>query len=122
MERQTRQLLRTIADGLTDGLLDELARGERLETDLQRALPGSRQSISRRLEELELWGLVVAEVRATPGRGRPTRVWRLASSVVLRFRQDADGLLLQLLEERAASHRRAIGSPAKSDNVRHLRA
>ena len=54
MERQTRQLLEVLADELTDSLLGELSGGEVLETELQRRCSSSRQTISRRLAELEL--------------------------------------------------------------------
>jgi predicted ArsR family transcriptional regulator len=121
MERQTRQLLGILADDLTDRLVEALAPGEMLETDLQHQLPSSRQTISRRLEELELWGVVSGEDRPTPGRGRPTRAWRLTGTAVLAFRRDAEELLLRLLEERAARHREAIHQPPRGGEVRRLR-
>jgi predicted ArsR family transcriptional regulator len=109
MERQTRQLLEVLADDLTDELLVELSRGQKLETELQRRCPSSRQTIGRRLNELELWGVVAGEDRRTPGRGRPTRAWRLAGPGVASFLREADELLLRLLEARAQRHREAIG-------------
>ncbi len=121
MERQTRQLLGVLADELTDDLIAKLARGEMLETELQRCVPGSRQRIGRRLADLELWGVVVSEQRRTPGRGRPTRAWRLASSDVIAFLADADELLLRLLETRTLRHREAIRPPLDRGKVRSLR-
>ncbi len=121
MERQTRQLLGTLADDLTDDLILELSRGEMLETELQQRMSSSRQTIGRRLAELELWGIVVGEERQTPGRGRPTRAWRLTSAEITGFLGRADELLLRLLEERARRHREAIRPPADADRVRRLR-
>jgi predicted ArsR family transcriptional regulator len=121
MERQTRQLLGTLADDLTDDLILELLQGETLETDLQQRVSSSRQTISRRLAELELWGVVIGEDRSTPGRGRPTRAWRLASAQVAAFLSAADELLLRLLEERTRRHREAIRPSTDADRVRHLR-
>jgi predicted ArsR family transcriptional regulator len=122
MERQTRQLLEVLADELTDRLLGELSSGEVLETELQRRLSSSRQTIGRRLAELELWGVLLGEDRQTPGRGRPTRAWRLASPEVAAFLREADGLLLRLLEEKARRHRSALHSVPESDKAKHLRA
>ena len=121
MERQTRQLLGILADDLTGGLIAALSAGEALETQLQRRMSASRQTISRRLAELELWGVVASEDRQTPGRGRPTRAWRLASVEVTAFLGDADELLLRLLEERTRRHREAIRLPATAGRVRQLR-
>ena len=120
MERQTRQLLEVLADELTDSLLGELSGGEVLETELQRRCSSSRQTISRRLAELELWGVVVAEDRQTPGRGRPTRAWRLASPAVPAFLREADVLLLSLLEEKAQRHRSALHAVSDRGNVKQL--
>src|SRR4249919_2019869 len=109
MEPQTRQLLRTLADDLTDALLGELTeRRGLLETDLQRRVAGSRQSIARRLADLETLGIVIGEEHRTPGRGRPTRSWRIASPEVTEFRHQADEFLLQLLEGQVERHRTAI--------------
>ncbi|MGH3430645.1 MAG: hypothetical protein ACRD3Q_17555 [Terriglobales bacterium] len=108
MERQTRQLLRVLTDDLTDRLVARLAIGPALETELQKDLPGSRQTIARRLEELDGWGIAMSEDRTTPGRGRPTRSWSLADSEIASFSVAADEFLLGLLERRAARHRRAI--------------
>src|SRR5580704_5301417 len=108
MERQTRQLLGILADDLTDGLITALSRRETLQTELQQFMSSSRQTIGRRLEELELWGVVAGEDRRTPGRGRPTRAWRLTSVEVTAFLGEADELLLRLLEARAERHREAI--------------
>jgi predicted ArsR family transcriptional regulator len=121
MERQTRQLLAVLADDLTDELLVALSSGEMLETELQRAVSVSRQSIARRLKDLELWGAVVGENRRTPGRGRPTRAWRLASPEVAGFLATADELLLRLLESRARRHRDAIRLVPTDGKVRRLR-
>jgi predicted ArsR family transcriptional regulator len=121
MERQTRQLLEILADDLTDDLIAELARGQMLETELQRRASASRQTISRRLAELELWGVVAGEDCQTPGRGRPTRAWRLMGAEVMAFLNEADELLLRLLEGRARRHRAAIRPPAEDDRVRRLR-
>jgi predicted ArsR family transcriptional regulator len=121
MERQTRQLLGVLADDLTDELLIELSKGERLETELQQRCASSRQTISRRLTELELWGVVASEDRQTPGRGRPTRAWRLASPEVASFLREADEVLLRLLEDRARRHREAIRPKVAGDRVRQLR-
>lgn len=121
MERQTRQLLGVLADDLTDELLIELSRGEQLETELQQRCPRSRQTISRRLTELELWGVVAGEDRQTPGRGRPTRVWRLASPDIVPFLREADEVLMRLLEARARRHREAIRPRAAGNRVRQLR-
>jgi predicted ArsR family transcriptional regulator len=121
MERQTRQLLEVLADDLTDALIVKLSRGEALETELQRLIPSSRQTIGRRLVELELWGIVISEDRQTPGRGRPTRAWQLASAEVVAFTADADEMLLRLLEERAHRHREAIRLSVDESRVRHLR-
>ncbi len=108
MERQTRQLLHLLADDLTEGLVACLAKGEVLETDLRREMPESRQTIGRRLAELETWGIAASEERLTPGRGRPTRAWWLADDAITRFGDAADAFLLDLLERRAAGHRAAI--------------
>lgn len=120
MERQTRQLLLILGDDLTDELIGELSRGERLETDLQQQLAGSRQTIARRLGELELWGIVVGREHRTPGRGRPTRLWRLSNTAVTRFLAQADELLLGMLEERAQRHREAIRPSAEEGRVAQL--
>jgi DNA-binding HxlR family transcriptional regulator len=122
MERQTRQLLEFLADDLTDDLIARLSRGETLETELQRLIPSSRQTIGRRLAELELWGIVVGEDRHTPGPGRPTRAWRLASAEVVAFLGAADEMLLRLLEERARRHREAIRPLVDEGRVRRLRS
>lgn len=108
MERQTRQLLRLLADDLVDRLIGRLAAGAVLETDLQKDMPGSRQTIARRLDELENWGVAVSEDRPTPGRGRPTRLWSLADADVILLGTRADEFLLGLLERRADRHRAAI--------------
>jgi predicted ArsR family transcriptional regulator len=121
MENQTRQLLEVLADDLTDELLDCLARGESLETELQQCMPCSRQTTARRLEKLELYGLVVARHRRSGGRGRPTRAWTLADSEVLRFLREADELTLRLLEGNARRHREAVRPVATPANVRPLR-
>jgi DNA-binding HxlR family transcriptional regulator len=72
MEDQTRQLLRLLADDFTDWLIAELRVGGVLITDLQAKAPESRQTLVRRLKELQAWGITVSERRATPGRvGRP---------------------------------------------------
>lgn len=121
MEHQTRQLLRALADDLTQGLLEVLAEeGEAAETELQKRLPRSRQTISRRLEELELWGILSSREYPTAGRGRPTRGWRLIAPTILDFMTSADELVLELLEDRAARHRKAVRGGA-DDNVRQLR-
>ena len=120
MERQTRQLLEVLADEMTGCLLAELSNGEVLETALQRRLAGSRQTISRRLSELELWGIVVGEDRQTPGRGRPTRAWRQASADVAAFLAAADELLLVLLEKKAQRHRAALRLASGRGEVRRL--
>jgi predicted ArsR family transcriptional regulator len=108
MEPQTRQLLRLLADDLTDRLVDRLAASPALETELQRSMGGSRQTIARRLEELRGWGIVASEDRQTPGKGRPTRSWSLADREAALFCAAADEFLLRLLERRAARHRQAI--------------
>src|SRR6266511_3196213 len=101
MEHQTRQLLRILADDLTDDLLEELSSGEVLETDLRRRMPRSRQTIGRRLEELEAWGIVASQERTTPGPGRPTRGWELSGAAVRRFGNTADAFALALMDARA---------------------
>lgn len=121
MERQTRQLLGILADELSDELLAELSHGEVLETDLQGRIPSSRQTIRRRLAELELWGVVAGEDCQTPGRGRPTRAWRLASAEAEAFLDEADEMLLRLLEERTRRHREAIHPAVDESRVRRLR-
>lgn len=121
MERQTRQLLGVLSDGLTDELLTELSSREMLETELQLVVSGSRQSVGRRLRELEIWGVVVSEDRRTPGRGRPTRAWRLASTEVASFLEGADELLLRMLEDRTRRHREAIRLLPDEGKVRRLR-
>lgn len=113
MERQTRQLLRFLADDLTDCLVDRLAAAPALETELQKDMPGSRQTIARRLEELEGWGIVIGEDRPTPGRGRPTRAWSLADDQIAPFCAGADEFFLGLLERRAERHRNAIRPAAR---------
>jgi predicted ArsR family transcriptional regulator len=122
MEAQTRQLLRLLADDLTDALLTELAEGERLETELQRRTPSSRQTLTRRLEELETWGIIVSRTRSTPGRGRPTREWRLADIEVAHFGGAADRFLLNLMEQRADRHREAIARRTKGHAQRSSQA
>ena len=123
MESQTRQLLRTLADDLTDALLGELIkRREVLETDLQDQVAGSRQSISRRLAELEALGIVVGASHRTSGRGRPTRSWRIASPEITEFRHQADEVLLRLLEGQAERHRKAIRVSRPVAAVRQLRS
>jgi|SRR5882724_10840613 len=122
MERQTRHLLRLLADDLTDTLLRELSdNGEALETELQKRVPGSRQTIARRLVELESLGVAAGEDHQTPGRGRPTRSWRLASPEVAEFRRQSDELLLRLLEAQARRHREAIRLSRHGGSVRQLR-
>ncbi len=118
MERQTRQLLRLLADDLADRLVSRLAMGPALETELQKNMPGSRQTIARRLEELEGWGIAVSEDRSTPGKGRPTRLWSLADGGILPFCAEADELFLGLLERRTARHREAIGPAADGPSAR----
>lgn len=108
MEPQTRQLLGVLADDLTDRLVCRLAIGPALETSLQAELAESRQTIGRRLEEMEARGIAVSEIRQSSGRGRPTRSWSLADPEVARFGELADEFLLGLLEHRAARHRQAI--------------
>jgi predicted ArsR family transcriptional regulator len=120
MEHQTRQLLRILADDLVDDIVAELSGGELLETDLQRRIAGSRQTIGRRLGELESWGIAVGEDRQTPGRGRPTRAWRLATPAVSAFLDDADEFLLRLLENRVNRHREAICPARDKGRVRRL--
>jgi predicted ArsR family transcriptional regulator len=122
MERQTRQLLETLSDDLTNRILEELTEGEALETELQRRIPSSRQTIGRRLAELELWGVIAGDDRHTPGRGRPTRAWRLTSPEVAAFLLEADELLLRLLERRAQRHREALNPAPEHDRVRRLRS
>lgn len=121
MERQTRQLLAILADDLTDELVTELMKGKALETELQQLVAASRQTIARRLSELELWGVVVSENCRTPGRGRPTRAWRLASTEIASFLSRADEAMLRLLEERARRHREAIRTSGEAGDVRRLR-
>ncbi len=122
MERQTRQLLRALADDLTDALLRELAEeGGVLETELQRRVPGSRQTIARRLVELESLGVAIGEDEQTSGRGRPTRNWSLASPEVAEFRREADEFLLRLLEGQSRRHREAIRPSQQGSSVRQLR-
>jgi predicted ArsR family transcriptional regulator len=122
MERQTRQLLRALADDLTDALLRELTEeGGVLETELQRRVPGSRQTIARRLVELESLGVAVGEDEQTSGRGRPTRHWSLASPEVAEFRREADEFLLRLLEGQSRRHREAIRPSRQGSPVRQLR-
>jgi predicted ArsR family transcriptional regulator len=122
MERQTRHLLRVLADDLTDALLREITKsGRALETDLQRRVPGSRQTIARRLAELESLGVAIGEDQPTPGRGRPTRSWFLASPEVAKFRREADEFLLRLLEGQALRHGEAIRPSRPGSSVRQLR-
>ncbi|HUB99423.1 MAG TPA: hypothetical protein VMS11_06330 [Solirubrobacterales bacterium] len=123
MERQTRHLLRILADDLTDVLLREITKsgGRALETDLQQRVPGSRQTIARRLAELESLGIAVGEDKQTPGRGRPTRSWSLASPEVAAFSRDADEFLLRLLEGQAHRHEEAIRPSQPEGTVRQLR-
>lgn len=110
MEPQTRQLLSALADDLTDRLVSRLAIGSALETDLQAELPGSRQTIGRRLEEMEARDIAVSEIRPPSKRGRPTRSWSLADPEIARFGEIADEFLLGLLERRVARHRQVIES------------
>jgi predicted ArsR family transcriptional regulator len=108
MERQTRQLLRILADDLTDDLLARLSEKALTETEIQGKVSGSRQTISRRLLELESLGIAMSEDHRSSGRGRPTRIWRLASPEIVDFRRAADEFLLRLLEGQARRHRDAI--------------
>jgi predicted ArsR family transcriptional regulator len=121
MEDQTRQLLRLLADELTDRLVSELANGPVLETALQRDIPGSRQTIGRRLKDLEAWGIVLSDERSTPGKGRPTRIWWLADDGILRFVISADEFLLGLMERRANRLRQAIRGAATGKPAKRLR-
>jgi predicted ArsR family transcriptional regulator len=122
MERQTRQLIRLLADDLTDWLVDRLVMGPALETDLQQGMNASRQTIARRLEELEGWGIAVSEDRQTPGKGRPTRLWSLADDQIAVFGGEADKFFLGLLERRAARHRKAIDPSVDEPTSARLRS
>jgi predicted ArsR family transcriptional regulator len=122
MERQTRHLLGALADELNGELLEALAAGTALETELQQVVGASRQTVNRRLGELEALGLVLGKRRPTPGRGRPTRSWSLASSRVLAFLEETEQFQLALLEEQVKRHRAALGSDAVGGEVRRLRA
>lgn len=122
MERQTQHLLRALADELTGELLSVLAGGATLETELQQVVGASRQTVGRRLDALEALGLVRGERRPTPGRGRPTKSWSLASSRVMAFLKAADQFQLDLLEEQMRRHRAALQSDVVGGEVRRLRA
>lgn len=122
MERQTQHLLRLLADDLTDRLISRLTMGSALETELQKEMPGSRQTVARRLEELEAWGIAASEDRPTPGRGRPTRSWSLVDEQTASFCLAADEFFLGLLERRTARHRKAIGSAVDERVIRRLRS
>jgi predicted ArsR family transcriptional regulator len=122
MESQTRYLLRVLADDLTDRLVTQLAVSPALETDLRKDMPGSRQTIARRLEELEGWGIALSEDRSTPGKGRPTRLWSLADEEIASFGIAADEFLLGLLERRTARHRKAIGLAVDEGRRARLRS
>jgi predicted ArsR family transcriptional regulator len=117
MEPQTRQLLSVLADDLTDRLVSRLAAGPALETELQAELPESRQTIGRRLEEMEMQGIAVSDTRPTSGKGRPTRSWALADPEIASFGNAADEFLLGLLERRAERHRQAIRSREGADGI-----
>lgn len=121
MERQTRQLLRILADDLTDDLLGRLAEGAVTETELQAQVAASRQTVARRLQELESHGIAVSEGHRTAGRGRPTRTWRLAGPEVADFRRSADEFVLRLLEGQARRHREALQRDEGHATVRLLR-
>ncbi len=99
-----------LADDLTAELLAQLRKSSVAETDLRRRVGASRQSISRRLADLESWSIVAGARQPTPGRGAPTTMWRLAGPWIFTFEEVADRLVLQLLEEVAAEQRAAVES------------
>jgi len=104
-----------LADDLTAGLIALLRDGQAMETDLRGHLTASRQSISRRLGDLETWGIVAGARHVTPGRGAPTTMWRLTGTRIHEFEESADRLTLELLEGAAAEQRAAleVGSKPK---------
>jgi predicted ArsR family transcriptional regulator len=108
MEDQTRQLLRLLADDLTDRLIEELHIGPVVITDLQDRMPESRQTLVRRLEDLQGWGIAVRHRHTTPGRGRPTAAWRLADDWVQQFENAVDALVLDLMDRRADRQRKGM--------------
>jgi predicted ArsR family transcriptional regulator len=112
METRTRRLIALLADDLTAELIALLRDGQTPETNLRKNLSASRQSVSRRLEDLETWGIVVGRRHVTPGRGAPTTMWRLTGSRISAFEDSADRLTLELLEDAAAEQRAALeGGP-----------
>jgi predicted ArsR family transcriptional regulator len=108
MEDQTRQLLRLLADDLTDRLIEELHIGPVVITDLQDRMPESRQTLVRRLEDLQGWGIAVRYRHPTPGRGRPTGEWRLADDWVQQFENAVDAMVLDLMDRRADRQREGM--------------
>lgn len=114
MERQTRQLLCLLGDDLTDSILTELGSGEVLETDLRERVSGSRQTIGRRLGELEGWGIVAGSRRATHRTGPPTTGWRIIDDWVQGFGNIAESRVLDLIERRADRQREAVRERVRS--------
>ena len=114
MERQTRQLLSLLGDDLTDSIVGELGSGEVLEIDLRRRVPGSRQTVGRRLNELERWGIVAGTRRATQRTGPPTTGWRITDDWVREFASIVESKVLDLIERQADRQREAMKEQARA--------
>jgi predicted ArsR family transcriptional regulator len=79
MKAQTRQLVRLLADDVTERLIDALRQQPRTAPQLEEDTGASQKTVAHTLELLQAHGVVEWQPDEPGKPGRPSRLWRLAA-------------------------------------------
>jgi predicted ArsR family transcriptional regulator len=123
MNHQTRQLMRLLADEVTDRILQALREGSANAPALVRATGASPKTVAQTVELLAAHGVLEPEQAKAGAAGRPSRLWHLSDDRRLAaFEVSCDEFKGALLREQLAGYDRGPGkAPAQATGSRRRR-